>query len=77
MPTLYQDCLTYMRQVTTHTMDYVDAATANILSPDIFPVEELGTMLKSKLPSIMHLPVSSDNTLNFYQYLMIHVLVVD
>ena len=25
------DCLTYMKQVTIHTMDYVDAATTNIL----------------------------------------------
>ena len=40
------DCLTYMRQVATHTMDYVDAVMTNILSPDIFPVEELETMLR-------------------------------
>ena len=30
-----RDSLTYMRQVAIHTMDYVDVATTNILSPDI------------------------------------------
>ena len=39
-------CLTYMRQDTTHTMYCVDAAMTNILSPDMPPVEELGTMLR-------------------------------
>ena len=29
-----RDFLTYMRQVATHMMDYVNAATNNILSPD-------------------------------------------
>ena len=36
-----RDCLTYMRQVTTQIFDHVDATTTNILSPDIFPIEEL------------------------------------
>ena len=36
----------HMRQVTAHTLDYVDAAMASILSPDILPVEELRDMLK-------------------------------
>ena len=57
-----------MKQVATHTMDYVDAAVTNILSPDILLVEELRGMLRyieSQLPSIMHLPISSDNTLHF------------
>ena len=61
-------------------MDYVDAAMANILSPDILPVEELRTMLRhmeSQLPSIMHLPISLDNTLYFYQYLKTHMMVED
>ena len=34
-----RDSLIYMRQVAIHTMDYVDAATTNILSPGILPVE--------------------------------------
>ena len=28
-----RDCLIYMRQVATHTMDYINAAMTNILSP--------------------------------------------
>ena len=61
-------------------MDYVDAVTTNVLSPDILPVEDLTNMLRhieSELPSIMHLPTSADNTLHFYQYLNTHVLIVD
>ena len=30
-----RDSLTYIRQVAIHTMDYVGAATTNILSPEI------------------------------------------
>ena len=74
------DCLTYMRQVATHTMNYVHAAMTNILSPNILPVEELRDMLrhiKSQLPSIIHLPISWDDTLHFYQYLKMHVLLRD
>ena len=63
-----RDSLTYMRQVAIHTMDYVDAATTYVLSPDTLPVEDLRNMLRhieSELPSTMHLPISSDNTLHF------------
>ena len=66
--TYLRDCLIYMRQVTTHRVDYVDAAMTNILSPDTLPVGELGTMLRHlevQLLSIMDLPISSDNTLHF------------
>ena len=75
-----RDYLTCMRQVTIHMMDYVDAATINVLSPDILPVEELRDMLRlieSELPSMMHLPISLGNTLHFYQYLSTHVLIAD
>ena len=61
-------------------MDYVDAAINNILSPDILPVEDLRNMLRhieSELPSMMHLPISLDNTLHFYWYLSTHVLIAD
>ena len=47
-------------------------ATTNILSADILPVKELKGLLRhieSQLPSIMHLTISSDNTLHFYRYL--------
>ena len=33
--------LYYMREVTIHTMDYIDAATKGILSPHVLPVEDL------------------------------------
>ena len=75
-----RDCLTYKRQVVTHTLDYVDAAMTNILSPDILLVEELGTMLRHievQLTSVMHLPISLDNTLHIYWYLKTCMLVVD
>ena len=69
-----------MRQVALHMMAYVDAATTNVLSPDILPVEDLRNMLrhkKSELPSMMHLPISLNNTLHFYQYLSTHVPIAD
>ena len=75
-----RDSFTYMRQVAIHMADYVDAATTNVLSPDILPVEDLRNILRhieSELPSMMHLPISSNNTLHFYQYLNTHVLIVD
>ena len=31
--------------------------------------------IKPELPSTMHLPVSSDDTLHFYKYLLTHILV--
>ena len=33
--------------------------------------------IESELPSMMHLPISSDNTLHLYKYLNTHVLVAD
>ena len=50
-----------------HAVDYIDAATTNILSPHVLQVEDLREMLmhiKVQLPSAMHLPVSSDDTLH-------------
>ena len=61
-------------------MDYVDAATTNILSPDILSVEDLRSMfrhIESELASTMHLPISSDNTLHFYWYLNTHVIIAE
>ena len=61
-----------------HMMDYMDAAAANTLSPNIIPVEDMRNMLRhieSELPSMMQLPISSDNTLHFYQYFSTHVLI--
>ena len=51
-----------MRQVAIHMMNYVDAATTNILSPDILPVEDPRNMLRyreSELPLTMHTCIDS------------------
>ena len=65
-----------MGQVAMHAMDYIDAATTGILSPHVLPLEDLWKMLthiEEALPSTMHLPVSSEDTLHFYRYLHIHM----
>ena len=62
-----RDCHLY-EAIATHTTDYVDAATTKVLSPDILPVEDLRNMLRhieSEVPSVIQLPISSDNTLHF------------
>ena len=63
-----RDSLYYMRHVATHTMDYIDAATAEILSSHVLPIEDLRKMLlhiKETLALTMYLPVSSEDTLHF------------
>ena len=75
-----RDSLYYMRQVTMHAMDYIDAATTSILSPHVLPLEVLRKMLihiEEALPSTMHLPVSSEDTLHFYSNLCTHILIAD
>ena len=75
-----RDPLMCMRQVAIQTMDYINAAMTNILSPNLVPVEESRNMLrhiKSQLPSPMYLPISSDETFHFYQYLKTYVLTAD
>ena len=72
-----QDSLTYIRTVSTHIMDYINAATTGTLSPHVLPVWDLKEMLihiEESLPSTLHLPVSSVDTLHFYHYLHMHVL---
>ena len=54
--------LSYIRTVSTHTMDYIDTATTGTLSPHVLPIEDLRQMLshiEEALPLIMHLPASS------------------
>ena len=66
-----------MREGTMHIMDYIDAGTTGILSPHVLPVEDLRKMLlhtEEALPSTIHLPVLSEDTLHFYRYL--HILIV-
>ena len=72
------DSLNYIQMVSTHTMDYIDAATSGTLSPHVLPVMDLQRMLShiaDALPPMLHLPVSSDETLYFYRYLCMHVLI--
>ena len=75
-----QDSLSYIRTVSIHTMDYIDAATTGTLSPHILPIMVLKKMLshiEETLPSTLHLPVSSEDTLHFYRYLHTHVLITN
>ena len=58
-------------------MDYINTTTSGTLSPHILLVMDLQKMLiyiEEMLPLMLHLPVSSDNTLHFYRYLHTHVL---
>ena len=74
------DSLYHMREVTIHTMNYIDAATTRILSPHVLPVEDLRKMLlhiEETLPSTMHLPISPEDALHFYRYLCTHILIAD
>ena len=61
-------------------MDSTDAAMTGTLSPHILPIIDLKKMLshiEETLPSTLHLPVSSEDTLHFYQYLCTHVLITN
>ena len=74
------DSHNYIRTVSTHTMDYINAATSGILSPHILPVVNLQKMLlhiSDTLPPTLHLPVSPGDTLYFYRYLHTHVLITN
>ena len=64
--------------VSTHTMDYIDAATSGTLSPHVLPVMDLQRMLKhtaDTLQPTLHLPISPEDTLHFYRYLCTHVSI--
>ena len=61
-------------------MDYIDAAMTGTLSPHSLPIMDLKQMLshiEETLPSTFHLPVSSEDTLHFYQHLCMHVLITN
>ena len=75
-----RDSLYCMRQIAMHAKDYIDTSSTSILSPHVIPVEDLREMLmhiKAELLPNMHLPVSLDDTLHFYQYLHTHILVAE
>ena len=64
-----QDSMHYLHTLSTHTMDYIDAATSGMLSPHILPVVDLQKMLQhiaDTLPPTLHLPISPVDTLHFY-----------
>ena len=64
-----RDSLFYIRTVSTHIMDYIDAAMTGTLSLHILPIMDLKKMLsyiEETLLSTLHLPVSSEDTLYFY-----------
>ena len=59
-------------------MDYIDVATSGTLSPHILPIMDLQRMLKhiaDTLPPMLHLPISTEDTLYLYRYLCTHVLI--
>ena len=73
-----QDYLHYLQTVSTHTMEYINAATSGILSPHVLPVADLQKMLQhiaDTLPLTLHLPISPEDTLHLYRYLHTHVLI--
>ena len=63
------DSIQYLRSLSTHTKDYINAATSRILSPHVLPVADLQKMLQhiaDTLPPTLHLPISPLDTLHFY-----------
>ena len=63
-----------------HIMDYFNAATTGMLSPHILPIAVLKQMIshiEEYLQTIMHLPVSSEDTLHFYRYLNTYFLIAN
>ena len=73
-----RDFLHYLQTVSTHTMEYINAATSSILSPHVLPFMDLQNMLRhiaNTLPPTLHLPISPEDTLHFYRYLHTHILI--
>ena len=68
----------YLCTLSTHTMDYINAATSGILSPHVLSVSDLQKMLQhiaDTLPPTLHLPILPVDTLHIYRYLHTHVLI--
>ena len=73
-----RDSMHYLCTLSTHTMDYINAATSGILSPNVLPVVDLQKMLQhiaDTLPPTLHLPILPVDTLHFYRYICTHVLI--
>ena len=63
------DSLSYIRKVSTHTMDYVDVVTTGTASPHVLPIMDHKRMLlhiEKTLPPMLHLPVLSEDTLHIF-----------
>ena len=72
--------LHYIKTVSTHAMDYIDAATSGTLSPHILPMLDLQIMLthvQDILPSTLHLPISPEDNLHLYRFLCTYVLITN
>ena len=72
------DSLHYIQMVSTHTMEYKDAATSGALLPRVLPILDLQKMLQhiaDTLPPTLQLPISPEDTLHFYRYLCTHILI--
>ena len=72
------DSLNYIQMVSTHTIEYINAATSGTLSPHVLPVIDLQRMLQhiaDTLPPMLHLPISPEDTLHFYRYLHTHIII--
>ena len=66
------DSINSIQTVSTHTMEYIDAATSGTLSPHVLPVMDLQRMLQhiaDTLPPTLYLPISPEDTLHFYRNL--------
>ena len=73
-----RNSLSYIQMVSTHAIDYIDAATSGTLSPHVLPVIDLQRMLQhiaDTLPPTLHLPISPEDTQHFYRYLCTHVII--
>ena len=74
------DSLYYIKSVSMHIMDCINAATTGTLLPCILPIADLKQMLshiEESLPTTMHLPVSSEDTLHFYRNLHTHIPIAN
>ena len=72
------DSLNYIQMVSTHTMDYINAATSGTLSAHVLPVLDLQRMVQhiaDTLPPMLHLSISPEDTLHFYRYMHTHTLI--
>ena len=72
------DSLHYIKTVSTHAMDYIDATTSGTLSPHILPMLDLQMMLthiQDSLPSTLHLLISLEDNLHLYRFPHKHVLI--